>query len=265
VAGLAGWQWLFLLEGIPAVILGFAVWFYLTDRPELAHWLEPVERTWLARRLMREEVHRQQRHGLVTLLGALNYPRVWLLIALYFTVAVGTNAFGFYLPKLIKEHFTDQSPSAIGFLAALPPLAAIFAMVLVGVHSDRTGERRWHVAGPAFLAAVGWVLAAWLDSPGLFLAALALTQMGMMSMLGPFWALPTSFLSGVAAAGGIALINSLANLGGFVGPQVLGQSMELTGRYTVGFLVLAATMLVGGVLALCVRHEATLDKMAPRE
>ena len=252
-AGLAGWQWVFLLEGIPAVVLGFVTLFYLTDRPEQARWLSTAERAWLTERLEADKQRRDERHG-HTLREALAHPRVWLLIAVYFTVAMGDNSFGFFLPSFLKDHFPDSNEQEIGLLAAVPGVVAILGMVVVGLHSDRTGERRWHVAGPAFLAAAGWVLVAFAPSPWFLLLALALTLTGMKSMLGTFWTLPTSFLSGTAAAGGIALINSVANLGGLLGPTVIGQVKTATGSFTNGLLVMAVALCAGGILVLCVRH-----------
>ncbi len=134
-------------------------------------------------------------------------------------------------------------------------------MIAVGVHSDRSGERRWHVAAPAFVAALGWVMVARLESPWLALLGLLLAQTGMLSMLAPFWALPTSFLSGTAAAGGIAFINSLGNLGGFVGPNLIGQIKQARGSFSDALLILAGVLVVGGVLALRVRHDAALEKL----
>jgi D-galactonate transporter len=257
--GLAGWQWVFLLEGIPAIVLGFITLYYLTDRPEQATWLTEAERSWLAERMKWEEKERHERHGL-SLLAALTDPRVWLLIAVYFTVAMGDNSYGFYLPTLIKDQFPSWTEFEVGLLAAAPSLAAITGMVLVGWHSDRTGERRWHVAGPAFLAACGWLLVAFAPSPWLFVLGLAITSTGMKSMLPTFWSLPTAFLSGTAAAGGIALINSVANLGGFLGPNIIGQLKERTGGFTEGLLVMAGVLFVGGLLVLCVRHEPALER-----
>jgi ACS family tartrate transporter-like MFS transporter len=180
-------------------------------------------------------------------------PRVWLLILLYFTVAAGSNAMGFYLPTILKGRFAGASEFQIGLLVAVPNVCAMLCMVLNGWHSDRTGERRWHVALPALLAAAGWAWSACAGSPALSLAALALVQVGVMSMLPTFWSLSTSLLSRGAAAGGIALINSVGNLGGFAGPNILGQSREATGGLTAGLLVLALLMALGGALALCVR------------
>jgi ACS family tartrate transporter-like MFS transporter len=256
--GLPGWQWLFLIEGLPAILLGFVVWFYLTDRPEQARWLTASERVSLADQLGREEKRRQEHHGL-TRLRALAEPRVWLLIAIYFTVAVGSNCFGFFGPQIVSAQFTGRGKFVIGLLTALPSLAAVIGMVVIGTHSDRTGERRLHVALSAFLAAAGWAITAASPAPWLALCGLGLAQIGMMSMLPTFWALPTSFLSGTAAAGGIALINSVANLGGFLGPVVMGQLKEATGRFTESLIVMVGTLLVGSLLALCVRHNPSIE------
>jgi ACS family tartrate transporter-like MFS transporter len=244
-ADLKGWQWLFLIEGIPSVLLGFTVLFVLKDGPAQAHWLSAEERGWLSERLRREEEARVQRHG-SDLLGALVNGRVWFLICVYFTVAVGANAAGAYFPELIRKHFVGSTKFEIGLLGALPPLCAIFGMTYLGARSDRTGQRRGHVAFTAFLAAAGWALATLAPSRWLALAGLCLAQTGMMSMLPCFWALPTAFLSGAAAAGGIALINSVANIGGLFGPAILG---------TFGPAAMALTMAAGGVLTLYLPPE----------
>ncbi len=258
LAGLAGWQWLFLIEGIPAVVLGLITWQYLTDRPDDARWLTPTEREWLAKRMARDEQNREQRHGL-SRLRAMGDRRVWLMIAIYFTLAMGTNALGFFLPKILEGHFSGASKLRLGLLSALPHLAAVIAMFFVGTHSDRGGERRWHVALPAFVATTGWCLSAYLRSPTLALISLAVAQAGMMSMMGPFWSLATSFLSGAGAAGGIALINTLANIGGFFSPIVMGQLKTSTGSFTAGELTMAVTLAMGGLLALSVRHDPSAD------
>jgi ACS family tartrate transporter-like MFS transporter len=254
-SGLQGWQWLFLIEGIPSILLGFAVLFCLTDRPAEARWLAAEERDWLSERLRQEEQRRERRHG-KSLLRALVDGRVWLLIGVYFTVAVGSNAGGSYFPRLISEQFKGSSKFEIGLLAALPHLCAMLGMVLIGAHSDRTGEHRGHVAFTAFLAATGWALAGLTSSPWLYLLGLCMAQTGMMSLLPCFWALPTSFLSGAAAAGGIALINSVANVGGMFGPNILG----LFGPGAMTTLLTA-----GGLLVLCVRHDPRLDHGLPEE
>jgi ACS family tartrate transporter-like MFS transporter len=259
LGGMAGWQWLFLIEGIPAVLLGIAAWFYLTDRPEQARWLPEKQRDWLSQRMAREEQSREKLHGLSGL-QAMGDPRVWLLTSVYFTLAMGSNALGLYLPKILKAEFVGTREFRLGFLTALPHLVAVVAMFLVGAHSDRTGERRWHVGLSAFAAATGWFLSAYLHTPWLVLVALVLAQVGMMSMMGPFWSMATSFLSGAGAAGGIAVINTVANLGGFVAPNVFGMLKAADGSFAGGELTMAATLLIGGILALTVRHDPRAER-----
>ncbi len=227
---------------------------YLTDRPEKAHWLDEEERNWLTAQVSGEETSRQQRHGL-TLWQAAFDRRVWILTLLYFTVAGASNSLGFYLPKFVQIGFPNLAEFRIGLLVVIPSLCAVPCMVLNGMHSDWTGERRWHVAIPALIGAAGWGLAAWLKFPALYLFAFALAQMGIMSVLPTFWSLPTAFLSGAAAAGGIALINSVGNLGGFFGPNLIGQLQASTGSFSPGMLAVAATLVIGAVLALCVRDD----------
>lgn len=238
VSGLHGWQWLFLLEGIPTVFAGVAVLFVLKDSPRDAHWLADEQREWLIQRMAEEDRIRQQQHG-PDKWQAMLQRRVWLLIAIYFTVAVGSNAGGAYFPTLVKQQYPNSTNFQIGLLTALPHLCAIFAMSLVGISSDRTGERRWHLAGSALAAAVGWSLVAWGPTPLIALVGLCIAQAGMMSMLPIFWTLPSAFLTGTAAAGGIALINSVANIGGFFGATILGQ---------LGLWAIAGILLVGAIL-----------------
>lgn len=240
VGGLHGWQWLFILEGIPSVLLGIAVLYFLTDYPQQAKWLSEEQREWLVSHLRDEERERQQRHN-ADHLGAMLQPRVWLLIAIYFTVAVGTNAAGAYLPKLVSGQFQGYGTFQIGLLSALPHCCAVIGMSLVGISSDRTDERRFHLAGAALFAAIGWGLTAWNPSPSVALIGLCMAQTGMMSMLPVFWTLPTAFLTGAAAAGGIALINSLANIGGIFGATILG---------SFGLWSMVAIHLLGGMLTV---------------
>ena len=252
VGGLWGWQWVFLLEGIPAVVLGFVTLGYLTDRPDQAHWLTEAERTWLIDELAREK-QADAGHHRHTLRAAFTEPRIWLLIAIYFTVAVGDNVYGFYTPSFLKSQFADWSPGQIGFLAGVPSVFALVAMYLVGRHSDQTGERRWHVAGCAFTASIGWLVIALAPSPWIFVVGLTIALVGMKSMLPTFWTLPTTFLSGTAAAGGVALINSVANLGGFFGPRIIGHVKTKDGNFDDGFFIMCGIMMLGGLMTLFVR------------
>jgi ACS family tartrate transporter-like MFS transporter len=257
--GLAGWQWLFLIEGIPSVALGIVTWWYLTDRPEKAGWLTPDERSELSARMAREEKSREERHGLHRL-QALADPRVGLFILLYFTIALGSNAFGFYAPEILKRHFSGWRDDAIGYLYLVPNLTTAAAMFLIGLHSDRTGERRWHLAWCALFAAAGWGLSATVHSPWLVLMALTAAQAGMISMIGPFWSLSTSFMSGIGAVGGIALINTIANTGGAFSSPLMSWLGKTTGSFAAGQVVMAATMALGAGIALAIRHDPAADR-----
>ena len=259
-AGLAGWQWMFFLEGLPTVVMGLLVLVWLTDRPEHARWLTGEEREWLCTQMNHEAQQRTQQHGF-TLMTTLANLRGWMLAFLYFLLATAITGFVIYLPQLVKGQFPDQSILEIGLLSAIPYILSIICMILNGTHSDRTGERRWHVAIPAFLAGLGWALSASLHNPWLVLAALSLAAAGMYSTFGPFWSLPNSFLAGTAAAGGIALINSVGNLGGFVAPNILSQVKAATGSFQGGLQAMALTMLLAGAIALCCQHDQTSEKV----
>ena len=224
--------------------------------------MTPAERSWLVLQIDHDRGLLPHRRRYSFRAAALD-PRVWLLIAVYFTVAMGDNSYGFYIPTFLRSRFPDWSESRIGLLAAAPSVIALAGMILAGRHSDRTGERRWHIACAAFTAALGWLSMALVASgcsaiPGscsrwLFVAGAAVTLTGMKSMLPIFWTLPPVFLTGAAAAGGIALINSVANLGGLLGPTITGGVEAATGNFTGGYLVMSATLFVGGLLVLKLR------------
>lgn len=233
--GLAGWKWLFLLEGFPSVALGVLVLWILPNRPREASWLTGAEREWLEIEVERESRQRTLAGG-KDHMAALADLRVWVLIGLYFSVAVGTNATGAHLPKLVKNHFepmllamagTDDPIEAgllkkVGALSALPHLASVVGMVVVSRISDKWRQRGSMAALALAVAAVGWVMAWQSDNPFVALAGLSLAQAGMMAVLPVFWALPSLFLGGAAAAAGIALINSVANIGGIFAPRIIG-------------------------------------------
>jgi predicted MFS family arabinose efflux permease len=180
------------------------------------------------------------------------------------TIALGISGLSFYFPRLIQDRFPALNAFEIGLLTAGAGTCTLLSIVAVGAHSDRTGERRWHVAGPAFLAAAGWALGAWREAPPVGFLGLALAQAAMMSMWGPFWSLATGSLGGRAAAGGIALINALANLAAFFGPITMGWLLEATGHFAPGLAVMALTLLLGGILVLCLRQPtaAESDRLA---
>lgn len=248
--GLAGWQWLFLMEGFPAVLLGIVVPFFLSDRPEHARWLEGEQREWLIANLRAEN-----EFGLTsgnTVWAALANGRIWLLTVVYFGLTTCSYGVSLWLPNVIRS-LSGVSNVVIGALSAIPYIAAAIAMVWWGVRSDRTGERRWHTAIPAFAGAIALLIAAYSSSVAPVIATLSVAVLGVFAMCGPFWAMPTTFLSGTAAAAGIAIINSIGNLGGFFGPYIIGAVRNSTGGFRGGLLVVSATLAVGGFVALTIR------------
>jgi ACS family tartrate transporter-like MFS transporter len=259
VAGLKGWQWIFVAEGVPSVLLGLVTLFYLTDRPAVAEWLSPEERSWLTERIRREQEHRD-RHHTFTLAQAFARPVILLLCGVYFTNALCNYGANLWMPLILKSRAAGWSDQAISAATAVPAFIAAIAMVLNGTHSDRSGERRWHLAGAFWAGAVGLGVAAQAQSPVLTLAAFSLTALGITSCLGPFWALSTSVMSGAAAAGAIAYVNSVGNLGGILGPYLIGGLKSSTGDFALGLYTLAGVMLAGGVLSLLVRHDPAVDR-----
>lgn len=241
--GLKGWQWLFLLEGMPALVLGIIVWFVLPDRPQQAHWLTPAERETLARS-QGNECPQPPRSAFNTLL----HPTVWRLSLVYLALVIGMYGVGMWLPQMLKG-LSDTNDLGIGLLTATPYLAAMAGMVWIGRHSDRCGERRLHTSLSLLAAAGGLAIAAAAESLPLSLLALSLAAAGIWGALGPFWAMATSFLTRSSAAAGIALINSIGNLGGFLGPYLMGWLKEATIQYTAGLAALAVIVAIGAWLA----------------
>ncbi|MDD5167218.1 MAG: MFS transporter [Syntrophales bacterium] len=259
--GVSGWQWLFLLEGMPAVILGVVVLFYLPERPEKASWLPEEEKAWLLERLHAESAgkHAQRESNLRQ---ALKSARVWVLCLIYFSLVVAMYGVTLWMPLIIKAQ-TGLGDFLIGVLSIFPYLAAAIFMVVVGISSDRTGERRLHLAGSLILAALGFLLSSLADSLMGKICCLVITAAGIWGGLGPFWAFAGSFLSGTGAAGGIALINSIGNLGGFVGPTVMGLFRGWTGSFNAGLLVLGGMIGAGGILAWLLRFMSKNDDEIP--
>jgi len=257
--GLAGWQWLFLLEGIPAIILGAVVFVVLTDQPEQATWLTEDQREWLVRTLQRE--HERVAATQTDWFNVFSSRRMWLLTVVYFSLNTCTYGVSLWLPKVIRS-VSGMSDFRLGVLSTVPYIAAAITMVLVGLDSDHTGERRWHVAASAFTGAAGLFGAAASTSLVGIVIGLSLAMMAVFSMMGPFWAIPSSFLTGTAAAAGIAMINSFGNLGGFCGPYVIGLGRNSTGEFKGGLLFLGAALVLSGCAALLVTVEKALPKDA---
>lgn len=248
--GLEGWQWMFLMEGLPAVALGFVVLWMLPDGPSEATWLTPAERAALLARLADDHSRVDGTHH-HRLGPALRSPRVLLLSAIYFTLVIGFYGVSFWLPQILRG-LANWSNLRVGMVSSVPYLAAAVAMVIIAAHSDRTGERRWHGAVSLWLGGAGFLLASQSTSVPVSLAALALGAAGTWGAMGPFWTLPTGMLRGTAAAGGIAFVNSVGNIGGFVSPYVVGFAREATGRFEAGLLVLAGSVVLSGFLILLV-------------
>jgi D-galactonate transporter len=254
--GLMGWQWLFLLEGAPAVVLGVVVWFYLTDTPEQATWLTPEQRQWLAERVASEQRAANARHG-VGLRKALVHPTVWLLAFILFAGQTASYGLTLWIPQIVKS-LSGLPTFEVSMISALPYVAASIGMILIGASSDRSGERVLHLAIPTAVGGLGFIASAYLASPVPSIIALAVAAVGNTSTRGPFWALPTRFLTGTAAAGGIALINTVASLGGFVGPYAIGLVRKVTGGFAGGLVFLAVLMLIGAAAALLLRNAPVL-------
>ena len=244
---LMGWQWLFLIEGLPAVLLGGVALAYLTDRPEIATWLTTEERAWLVEQLAREEKPNPRASGGV--FSALTQLRVWMLVVVYLGVTTAAYGIGLWLPSLLRN-VSGTSNIVVGLLSAIPYLATVVAMVLVGISSDRTRDRKWHLAGSAFACAIALGCAAYSTSTTADVIFLSVTLMGAFSMNGPFWATTTEMLTETSAAAGIAVINSLGNLGGFLGPYTIGLIRTWTGSFRGGLLAVGALLAVSGTLAL---------------
>jgi MFS family permease len=256
--GLKGWQWLFLVEGAPSIVLGLLALNVLTDRPEAAHWLEDGDRRWLSEVMAKERATREE-VGLSSMRRSFTSGRVWLLCGVFFLNSVVNYGMFLWLPRLLRD-VTKADGFTLSAITAAPFVGALIAMVAVGRHSDRTGERRLHVASCAAITAVGLLLAvASQRHTWLLIVGFTIAQMALRSLAAVFWAMPPQLLGGTSAAAGIALINATGNLGGFVGPTVIGILHDYTGGYTGGLLALTGTLIVEALLVLAVRLPAATN------
>lgn len=244
--GLAAWQWMFIIEGIPAVLLGFAILLFLPDRVSDARWLSADETALIGAQVGAEEGRKTDLH-----IGqAFANPRVWLCAFIYFSFIMGLAGVGFWMPTIIRATGV-KSVLDIGLLSAIPYATATVVMLLVGRSADRLGERRWHVAIPGVLGAIGLALSTLCgNETALAMAALTLATSGILTTLPLFWSLPTALLGGAAAAAGIALISSVGNLAAFVSPFMIGWLKDLTHTTNSGMYLLSAVLLVGSLLTL---------------
>jgi ACS family tartrate transporter-like MFS transporter len=248
--GLAGWQWLFLLETLPSLVLGAATFAWLPDTPREARWLRADEREWLLATIEAERSAAPARVA-TRLAAALTHPRILALGVCYFGVQIALYGVILWVPQMLRSAGVDEA--RLGIAVAGPYALAALGMLLWSRHSDRSGERRWHLAAAAALAAAGLVATAALaEAPRLAIVSVSVSAVGTLAVLPIFWTLPAALLRGVAAAGAIALINAIGNTGGFVGPYLIGWIRDATGSFALGLLAAAAGVLLTGALALVI-------------
>ncbi|MDP9096528.1 MAG: MFS transporter [Pseudomonadota bacterium] len=256
LAGLHGWQWLFIVEAVPALILAGAVLAYLTDRPADATWLPEENRVWLMRRIAAEEQVRSTAQPLSVGQALLN-GRVLALSLVYFGVVASLYGLSFFLPQIVKQFGVSTAQNS--FISAVPFVIGVVATLVWGRLSDRTGNRKGMTATTLLLVAVGIAAAAVLDDPTSKMAAFCVAAFGIFGTLAVFWTLPTSFLSGMAAAGGIAVINSIGNLAGFAGPYAMGAIKDATDSYQGGLFMLSGLAVIAMLIVLALRHDRHLE------
>jgi ACS family tartrate transporter-like MFS transporter len=255
--GMASWRWLLILEGLPAILGGILTYIYLPSRPAEAPFLDAEEKTWLTRELASEDTHKVT--GRHTGVGeVLRDRRLWHLTAAYFTLLIPFWAVTFWMPQLLKDLSTGYSNTTVGVLVMIPYLVALVVMNLVGRSSDRRLERRYHTAVPLILGAISLMTMTILGTGMLPVSLLlwCVVAASIYSVFGPFWSLPSRFLTGFSAAAGIALINALGNIGGFVGPYAIGAIIKRTGSSHGGLLLVAVTMLISAALIFTFKEEA---------
>jgi MFS transporter, ACS family, tartrate transporter len=247
--GVSSWRWLLILQGLPAILGGICTYFLLVDRPAEAKFLLPEEKDWLTAELAWEEQQKLGRRR-ITAVQALAHGRVWHLTAIYFTAMVGMWAMTFWMPQLIKAISSGYSNTTVGLLVMIPYLVALAVMTFVGRSSDRSLERRYHGAIPLMIAAVSLVLLSKTATSSVFFSVplWCLAASGIYSLWGPFWSLPSEFLTGFSAAAGIAMINCIGNLGGFVGPYAIGAISRRTGSFQGGLVFAGVSLFVSAIV-----------------
>ncbi len=259
--GMAGWRWLFVVEGIPPVILGIVTLFYLTDWPVQARWLSEAERNWISQELETETTVKKKIRS-YTVWQALSSRRVLMLIVPWFLAQIGAQAVIFWIPTFIKR-LSGLPASRVALLAALPGLLGIFGMLLNGWHSDRTGERRWHTSVPLVCAGVAYLLIPGGSNFSISMALLAIGGGAFFSFYPAFWSMPTMILTGTAAAASFGMINSIALIGGFIGPYAVGWLNDRTGGLTAAFLLIAVCYLLAGTVLALIRIPSPVSSTPP--
>jgi sugar phosphate permease len=249
---------MFIIEAVPALLMTFAVLYYLTDRPSEAKWLAPEERNWLQTRLDAERANRESIHRISWKQALLN-PRVVAFGFIYMGCNIPQYGLSFFLPQIVNA-FGGLGNFEIGLITALPYAVGAIGMLLWSRHSDATGERKWHTVIPLITIVIGLSLAAVTPGPALKMAFLCVAGFGFFAVLPVFWTLPTAYLSGAAAAAGIAAVNSIGNLGGFFGPKVFGILKDQTGGDFASLMFLAGCAVVGAILVLVLGHNPALER-----
>ena len=257
---MVGWRWLFVVEGIPPVLIGIVTLFYLTDKPAQARWLSEGERNWISQELEAETTAKRKIRS-YTVCQALSNRRVLMLIVPYFLATISAQAVIFWIPTFIKR-LSGLPASRVAFLAALPRLLGIFGMLLNGWHSDRTGERRWHASVPLVCAGVAYLLIARGSSFSISMALLVLGGGFYFSYLPSFWSMPTMILTETAAAASFGMINSIALIGGFIGPYAVGWLNDRTGSLSAAFLLIGACYLLADTVLALIRIPSPVKSTA---
>ncbi|MFP3839374.1 MFS transporter [Bacillus safensis] len=251
-----GWRWMFIIEGAPAVILGFVTYFYLTDRPEQAKWLTAEEKNWLISELRKDEELREKKGQQTTShKTALTDPKLWYLALIYFVYTAGTLGVGYWMPQIIKGLSSYLSNTQIGFIATIPYIIASIVMNYWSRRSDRTGERRMHTALPLLVAGLTLLSVGMVSNPFIAMVFITISLAAMYCFKGPFWSLPTMILSPATVAVGIAVINSIGSLGGFVGPYAVGWLKDATGKMQAGLILLSIILIIAFILVLAMKFE----------
>lgn len=256
VLGVAGWKWILILEGLPPILLGMLALKYLPERPETVEWLSAEQRQWLVKELAKDEIT-QEGKGYGTFQAALRAPIVWVFGLLYFLLGIGFFSVLIWLPLVVKQ-MSGLSSTQVSFVSAIPFVCAAVCMTLYGRHSDRTEERQWHLALAFLVGFVGLTASASSMHPLVSFAAICIAAIGLWSATGVFWPMPTAFLFGSGATGGLALINSIGILGGFVGPYLVGLIRNVTPNFSAALYCVAAAQLLAAIIASQVHRSAVI-------
>lgn len=254
--GIASWRWMLILEAVPAIILGVVTLAILPNRPGEAKFLNAEEKAWVLAELEKETAEITATHSNISIRHAFANARVWFFACIYFLTVIAVYALSFWMPQVVKQLSTLYTNTTVGFLAMIPPLFGLVAMIIISRHSDRTGERCFHAGLPIIIGGLACLFIGKVTSPFLSISLFCLMAAGIYNFYGPFWVLPSRLLTGYAAASGIAIVNSVGNLGGFVSPNVIGYITKQTGNMFWGLVFAGTCMIMAGLLtAYCRSFE----------